>query len=250
VAAGAEYREAVLLLQKLADDNPTVTYFRSYLWLGHNNLGNVLWQVRKPREAEAEYHEALAIVRKLAEDEPGNPYWRRGGAASLANLGLLDLAAGRFDAAVTKLRESSAIHDRLVHDYPTRSEYTDGLASILRSLGRAYYGAGRAADAVEPLRRAIALEEAATVFIRAARVNLAVDHALLASLAADTRSGLPAGTGEAEADRAMAALRAIPAAELDVSWLKTESDFAHLRGRADFRLLMMDLAMPAEPFAR
>ena len=46
--AEAEFRTAVAILQKLADDNPAVTEFRSYLALSHNNLGTLLSETGKP----------------------------------------------------------------------------------------------------------------------------------------------------------------------------------------------------------
>jgi hypothetical protein len=53
------------------------------------------------------------------------------------------------------------------------------------------------------------------------------------------------------ADRAMATLRRAAAAGLiraDV--LQSDLSFVPLRSRPDFQLLLMDLAMPADPFAR
>jgi hypothetical protein len=49
----------------------------------------------------------------------------------------------------------------------------------------------------------------------------------------------------------MAALRqAIAAGYGNLDQLRRDPDLGPLRGRDDFRQLMMDLAMPAEPFAR
>jgi hypothetical protein len=52
--AEAKLRTALAIRQKLADDNPAVTEFRSQLALSHNNLGSVLARKGKPLEAEAE----------------------------------------------------------------------------------------------------------------------------------------------------------------------------------------------------
>ena len=49
----------------------------------------------------------------------------------------------------------------------------------------------------------------------------------------------------------MAALcQAVATGYRNLDQLRKDRDLALLRPRADFRLLMMDLAMPAEPFAR
>jgi hypothetical protein len=53
----------------------------------------------------------------------------------------------------------------------------------------------------------------------------------------------------ADPDRAMASLRrAVATGGVDLAGLRTDPDLAPLRDRPDFQLLIMDLAMPAEPF--
>jgi hypothetical protein len=57
-------------------------------------------------------------------------------------------------------------------------------------------------------------------------------------------------TSAAEADRAKDVLRrAVPAGFRKLAVIRTNPDLAPLRARADFQLLLMDLAMPSEPFA-
>jgi eukaryotic-like serine/threonine-protein kinase len=249
--AEAHYRQAVALYQKLADDNLAVTQFQAGLAGGHMNLGVLLSSTDRPSEAETEYRKALALFQKLADAEPGNPGWRRAVAMSLNNLADLDNDAGRFDAAIARLKESCAIHERLAHDHPTLSDYRSGLAFALTGLGRAHHRAGRSAQAVDPLRRAIALRDAIPNLNFDARYDLARDHGLLASIATDHRSGPSAGFAASEADRAMAVLRiAVAAGYRDAAGLRTDPDLAPLRDRPDFRLLLLDLSFPAEPFAR
>ena len=55
----------------------------------------------------------------------------------------------------------------------------------------------------------------------------------------------------AAADRAMYRLReAVAAGFRDLAHMRTDTDLDPLRSRLDFQLLMMDLAMPDDPFAR
>ena len=68
--AEAEYRKAIAIQQKLADDNPAVTQFRLFLANHHGRLGMVLMDTGKLSEAEAECRRALAIQQKLADDNP------------------------------------------------------------------------------------------------------------------------------------------------------------------------------------
>ena len=61
---------------------------------------------------------------------------------------------------------------------------------------------------------------------------------------------MSAGEGPAEADKAMDRLRrAVAMGYRNFDALRTEAALDPLRDRDDFRLLMMDLAMPADPFA-
>jgi hypothetical protein len=78
----------------------------------------------------------------------------------------------------------------------------------------------------------------------------ACSHAALAGLAGRTGSGVSAAEAASEADAAMALLR------VAVGWdYRSHASYRHedaldpLRDRDDFNLLMMDLAMPSEPFA-
>ena len=60
---------------------------------------------------------------------------------------------------------------------------------------------------------------------------------------------MSAGEAASEADAAMALLRkAAGMGYRGADAYRTEDALDPLRGRDDFRLLMMDLAMPAEPF--
>ena len=93
--AEAEYRKALAIRQKLADDNPAVTEFRSRLADSHNNLGVLLRETGKPAEAEAEYRKALAIQQKLADDNPAVTEFRSDLAVSHDNLGMPAVGDGQ-----------------------------------------------------------------------------------------------------------------------------------------------------------
>jgi hypothetical protein len=79
--------------------------------------------------------------------------------------------------------------------------------------------------------------------------DLACYQALLAGAAANPGSGLTAAEGRAEANRAMSALRrAVAAGYRNLAHMQTDTDLDPLRSRPDFQALMMDLAMPTDPF--
>jgi hypothetical protein len=78
----------------------------------------------------------------------------------------------------------------------------------------------------------------------------ACGHAGLAGLASRPGSGVSVAEGADQAETAMAVLRrAVAMGYRNPRVYRAESALDPLRGRDDFRLLMMDLAMPADPFA-
>src|SRR5262249_3524902 len=165
------------------------------------------------------------------------------------NIGLVRTDAGDTTGATTVIEQAREVYERLVRDHPTVTSFADGLADTLWALGRAHRRAGRTAEAAVALRRSVAPPESLTDPPIESRVNRAFSHALLASLAGRPGSTIAAAEGPAESDRAMIDLqRAVAAGYRDLTYLQTNTDLDLLRSRPDFRLLMMDLAMPAEPF--
>jgi hypothetical protein len=75
-------------------------------------------------------------------------------------------------------------------------------------------------------------------------------HAALAGLAGQAGSSASAGEAEPEAEKAMGLLRRAVELGYRSAAFRNEDALDPLRSRDDFRLLIMDLAMPAEVFAQ
>ncbi len=74
-------------------------------------------------------------------------------------------------------------------------------------------------------------------------------HAMLSSLAEQPGTEISAREGRSQAEQAIALLKkAVAMGYRDPNSYRTETALDPIRDRPDFRLLMMDLAMPAEPF--
>jgi hypothetical protein len=100
-------------------------------------------------------------------------------------------------------------------------------------------------------RRAIAFLEAATASTGEDEFLDAACHASLSSIALLEGTPTSAILKDAEVDRALTLLRqAVGLGYRDLNVYRTESAFDPLRDRDEFRLLMMDLAMPAYPMAQ
>ena len=75
-------------------------------------------------------------------------------------------------------------------------------------------------------------------------------HAMLSDVAGVAGSEMTPADGAIEAEQAMDILHKAIAAGYRAPALRTEAALDPLRTRADFQLLIMDVAFPADPFAR
>ena len=155
--AEAEFRRALEIYQKLADDNPAVTKFRKRLAYSHYDLQYLLSDTGKPAEAEAEVRKALALLQKLADDDPAVTQFRSDLANSHNALGYLLLNTGKPAEAEAELRKGLALYRKLVDDNPAVTEFRNRLAYIHFNLGRRLSGMGKPAEAEAEFRKALAL---------------------------------------------------------------------------------------------
>ncbi len=202
--AEAEYRRALAIHQKLTDDNPANTAFRSALAHSHHDLGYLLRQTLKPAEAEPEFRKALALQQKLADDNPAVTEFRDRLGFSHQRLGVLLAGAGKSSEAEAELRKALALHEKLADDNPAVTEFRSRLAEDHVDLGNLLLNTTKPADAEAEYRKATALSQkladdspAVTQF----RINLAWSQNALAGLLSNT--GKPA-EAEAEYRKAMA----------------------------------------------
>jgi serine/threonine-protein kinase len=288
--AEAECRQALRIARELAADQPDVADFREMVARVHRGLGDLLMAARRPTEAEAEYRQALAGHRAVVRESPGDAFTREELAKDHAALGLLFPRAGRPEEAEAEYRRALAVRQELAEVRPKVADHRDDLASAHTDLGDLARSRGRAADALGAYARAVALRERLVreeprfpsyrshLAASLRRRGLArADGGDPAGAMADTRralelyDGLPSrtpaetfeaacsraalagspGSGPVESDRAMDLLRsAVPIGYRDPEVYRTEAALDPLRDRKDFRLLMMDLTMPAEVFAQ
>jgi eukaryotic-like serine/threonine-protein kinase len=245
----AEYRTAMAIWQKLADDNPTVIEFRIGLARMHNNLGMVLSQTGRLAEAEAECRQALAIKQKLADENPAVTDFRITLARSRINLGVMLKGAGKPSEAQAEFRQALTMEQKLADDNP--AVYRGTLARGMQGRAMARLALGDPAGAAADARRALGIWDALPARTGQDWFWTACCRAALAGLAARAGSGVPASEATAEADTAMTLLtKAVGLGYSDADALRTKTALDPLRGRPDFRLLMMDLAFPAEPIAQ
>ena len=112
--------------QKLADDNPAVTEFRSDLASGHNNLGVLLLQMGKPVGGGGRVPQGAAAPAEAGRRQPRR---HRIATPRLAtghsNLGYLLRKTGKPAEAEAELRQSLAISQKLADDNPKVPDFRD-----------------------------------------------------------------------------------------------------------------------------
>jgi hypothetical protein len=158
---------------------------------------------------------------------------------------------GRLSDAREQCEQSVAAREALVREDPGRSNsYRPRLAEnyLNRGLTRRALGdpAGAAADA----HRAVVIFDSLPPASGERWFLSACAHAALAGMAAVHVSGVSTVEAASEAEGAVALLRkAMSAGYRNYDAYRNEDALDPLRARDDFRLLMLDLAFPPEPFA-
>jgi eukaryotic-like serine/threonine-protein kinase len=249
--AWAEYRTALSILRKLADDNPGRAEFRSELADYHLDIGWNSLQAGNPSDAEAESRAALEIYRKLAEDDPRNAYYRDRVADSDGQLSIALRRLGRIAEAREHSERAVAVRTALVKEEPRNSNYRGSLAENYFNRGLARRALGDPAGAAADARRSLELYAAKRSRSDKQWFFSACLNAALAGLSSQAGSGVSAAEGDEAAARAIGMLhKAVGMGYRSAGVFRTEDALDPLRGRDDFRLLLLDLGFPADPFAR
>jgi serine/threonine protein kinase len=241
------YRTAIALQRELAEANPAVPSFRSGLADSLNVLGWLLAQTGRPAAAESEYRTALALYRKLAYDNPSVPRFRDRAANLDNNLSVVLRRLGRSTAARDHAERAVAAREVLVREDARTTSFHAGLAENYLNRGLARRAMGDPAGAAADFRLALELYNGLSPRSGEHWFLCACSHAALAGLVG---SGMSAGEALSEADAAVKLLhKAFGVGYRNLDAYRNEDALDPLRARDDFKLLMMDLAMPAEPFA-
>jgi serine/threonine-protein kinase len=230
--------------------DPAVPRYRDHLARHHTEIGELLHQGGRRAEAMTAHQQARTILQKLADDHPNVPEYRNQLASSDNITSDLLRRLGRPAQARDGYERAVAIREALVQENPKLTRYRSDLAGSLCRRGRARGDLGDLAGAAADARRALAIWDKLPTRSGQEWFETACGQAALASLAGRDGSGVAALEGPDRADRAMNRLRkAVDGGYRNLDAFRTEPALDPLRSRDDYRLLMMDLAFPTEPFA-
>jgi serine/threonine protein kinase/tetratricopeptide (TPR) repeat protein len=244
------YRNALAIEQKLALANPANTDFQRSLATTLDSIGVTLLGIGDKTGGREACGQALAILQKLADSNPKVIGFR-------TNLAIGAINFSEFLRKERSLAEARDGYDRaiaivrgLLKDLPNNRSHQDSLAYGLRGRGLARLELGDLVGATADTRGSLGIWEG-----RAQRsgwdwFQIGCCHATLSALAGRAGTGIPAHEASAEVDQAMAMMqKAVDSSYRHLGEYRDETALGPLRDREDFRLLMMDLAFPAEPFA-
>jgi tetratricopeptide (TPR) repeat protein len=129
------YREAVAILQKLAEQSPSISANQWRLARSLSNLGATFEAEKRPEEAVAPYRDALARLQRLSDDFPSVPDYLHELAAVQNNLGLVLMGLKQPAEADTLLTDAATIYTKLAERFPARPAYRQKLAITQRKHG-------------------------------------------------------------------------------------------------------------------
>jgi eukaryotic-like serine/threonine-protein kinase len=249
-AAVAELRLGLAIFKRLADENPAVTAFRDDLGLSHSILGLALYQAGNPAEGMAEAREAVAIQQQQVDENPTDTVRRDVLAFHFEGLGDAARSAGQTGDAKIAYERAIALLERRVQEEPTNSRHRFALSDATWRRGLTLRNLGDTAGAVADIRRALQLCEGLTATHGLDWYNTACCYSAFAGMAGQAGSGVSATEAARAADTAMELLtRSVVVGIRNVNEFRIESALDPLRSRDDFKLLMMDVAFPPDPFA-
>jgi serine/threonine-protein kinase len=247
----ASEERALMIRQKLAEIHPGLPQLRGDLASSYFEIGYTQHLNGKAVEALAAFERALSIRRELAEAHPNVTEFQFQQALGHERIAWVLRQTGKPVEALAAFERAIAICQKLTNAHPTVIRFQRRLAIALVHVGGIHLEAGRGAEAAPVIRQAVAILEGLPTLGPSDRYNLACGHVHLARIATMSGSAMTAAEGRAEADRAMQWLhRAVAAGYRNVALMQGDHDLDPLRSRDDFQLLMMDLAMPDDPFAR
>ncbi len=289
-AAERTYSRAIELYEPLVKSHPENTYLNNGLAIVFNNLGNLQIDTGRNEAAEASLTRAVAIREGLVQRNPETTDHAHKLAMALSNLAELQNDTGRSEAALGNCLRAKGVRESLLKRHPDLIDVHYGLASTCAIMGHVLIARSRPQESIAAFQEAVAhIKEASDRAPRNTRYSryLIYCHSQLAEAhlkfgnakeaAAVSRESreicrnnpsdlynlarhfslcIPLGA-LSEKDRfateAIETLReAIRAGWSNFARTSKDSDLAPLAGRADFRVLlleMMDRAFPADPFS-
>ncbi len=244
------FQQALKIWQKRVNDNPNVTEYQNFLAMSYLNIGVLLEVSGKHDVARESALRAQELWQKLTNERPDVAEYQQSLAECYLLSSILLKDSGKYHEAGKSAELARDIWQRLADENPDDSHFQYNLATSYCNIGNSLAKTGKPAEAMAEYRKSIEILERHPTQDHQVSYQHTCTYALIGDLAAIPGSGVSLNEGQAAHSEAMRRLhQAVEAGYHDIAQLRTDRDLDSLRGRADFQLLMLDLAFPAEPFA-
>jgi tetratricopeptide (TPR) repeat protein len=240
-------REARLVLIKA---NPSLTRNHEQLSWVCRQMAAIYQRTGRMSDALKSLAEARQAAERMIAEHPDDRDYPFDLADIYIDQGRLVAATGRPAEALALVDKALRIVRPIAEASPPGSKYRHSLADWLRHAGLVLAESGRPAEAAAALRESIAFLAGLAAPAAGDLYGLACGQSLLAGVAEQAGSGLSADEGRAAADAAIVDLRrAYAVGWSNAAWMRIDPDLVPIRSRPDFRMLLMDMDFPADPFA-
>jgi tetratricopeptide (TPR) repeat protein len=241
-SAAIRYLQDALEIQlKAVASHPTVTRYLLDLSATYYNLGYRYTRLSRDDEAVRSYREAIAVAERLVGLDPEDLDFQDRLGRAVTNLGTRLAIQGNTDQALAAFHRAIDIHRSVLAKAPQVPDHRRALFIPLTNVSELMNDRGRPAEAVPFALEARALTEGFPEYVLPIAAQLSRAGGLIPEGRADRERYL---------DLAMETLRqAISSGATSSSQILGDRDFAPLRSRKDFQVLICDPIFPADPFA-
>ncbi len=215
----------------------------------HSRMAEIHARAGRTSQALESREQAMMVATRLADAHRGDIGIQAQLAPTYLDIADVLTMTGKPSEALPWCDKALAIQRRMVEG--GRDGSRPVLADGIRRRGITLQKCGRPAEAVLAFREAIASLEGLAHPTPGNLYDLACSQSLLSSVGPETGSGMTTADARAEADNAMKTLRrAVAAGWKNLAHTRGDTDIDPLRSRPDYQMLELDMAMPANPFAR
>ena len=251
VAQSLHFRQKALELRRaLLRDHPDMIRHQMLLATTLSHIGLLLDQMGEPAKALHYEQEALAIWDTRLRHRAGDYSVQAERADTVNWIGGLQSKLGRTAEAIQSYEQARVVIQKLVRDAPEVVRYRQALDIGDTGLAGLYRKAGRCTEALALLDEAQKLLESLPQSWPTYHYHMACCLALRIPPASASRTSSEIEDARRYGDQAMHALRRSVAGGFKTREIfRTSPELEPLHDREDFQMLLMDLALPLDPFA-
>jgi serine/threonine-protein kinase len=234
-------QDALEIQLKVVASHPTVTLHLLDLSETYFNLGYRYTRLSRDDEAVRSYRESIAVAERLVGLDPEDLDFQDLLGRAVTYLGTRLTLRGNTDQALAAFLRAIDIHRSVLAKAPQMPGHRRALFIALTNVSELMNDRGRPAEAVPFALEARALTEGFPEYVLPIAAQLSRAGGLVPEGRADRERYL---------DLAMETLRqAISSGATTFSQILGDRNFAPLRPRKDFQVLICDPIFPADPFA-